>query len=172
MATWRAPDIGYLLRQGHLGGEEGELASLSVGNGDPDGGHAVRGSVVYVPCPNGVTAIKVSPKVPHLKRLWTDNDGAAGSPIIADGLVWTIEGDNACREVHADLGESLGTRFRGNVTVKQLRVPITAPSGRTARPTCWPRLWPCASVSGSFFERRRGRQQFAERRRERAKRTP
>ena len=88
-------DTAYLLRQGHLGGEEGEVASLSVCSGDPDGGHAVKGSVVYVPCPNGVTAIKVSTKAPYLKRLWTDNDGAAGGPIIADGLLWTIGGDNA-----------------------------------------------------------------------------
>jgi len=40
-----------------------------------------------------VTAIKVSAKAPHLKQLWTDNDGAAGAPIIADGLIWTIAGD-------------------------------------------------------------------------------
>src|SRR5271156_744818 len=59
-------DIGYLLRQGHLGGEEGEVASLSVCSGDPDGGHAVNGSVIYVPCPNGVTAIKVLAKAPYL----------------------------------------------------------------------------------------------------------
>ena len=80
----RTPPI--VLRQGHLGGEEGEVASHSVCSGDPDGGHAVQGSVVYLPCPNGVTAIKVSPKAPHLKQLWTDNDGAAGAPIIAG---WT-----------------------------------------------------------------------------------
>jgi len=88
-------DIGYLLRQGHLGGSEGQVASLSVCSGDPDGGHAVMGSVVYVPCPNGVTAIKVLTKAPYLKQLWTDNDGAAGGPIIADGLVWTIGSDDA-----------------------------------------------------------------------------
>jgi outer membrane protein assembly factor BamB len=91
-------DTAYLLRQGHLGGEDGELASLSTCSGNPDGGRAVQGSVVYVPCPNGVTAIKVSTKAPYLKQLWTDNDGAAGAPIIADGLVWTIGNDNA---VHA-----------------------------------------------------------------------
>jgi outer membrane protein assembly factor BamB len=85
-------DTAYLLRQGHLGGTDGAIASLSMCSGDPDGGHAVRGSVVYVPCPNGVTAIKVSTKAPHLKQLWTDNDGVAGAPIIADGLVWTIGG--------------------------------------------------------------------------------
>jgi outer membrane protein assembly factor BamB len=88
-------DIAYLLHQGHLGGKDGEVASLRVCHGDPDGGHAVMGSVVYVPCPNGVTAIRVSAKTPHLKRLWTDNDGAPDAPIIADGLVWTIGADNA-----------------------------------------------------------------------------
>jgi PQQ-like domain len=86
-------DIAYLLHQGHLGGEEGEVASLSMCSGDPDGGHAVDGSVVYVPCPNGVTAVKVSTKPPYLTQLWTDNDGAAGTPIIAGGLVWTIAGN-------------------------------------------------------------------------------
>jgi polyvinyl alcohol dehydrogenase (cytochrome) len=88
-------DLAYLLRQGRLGGEEGEVASLSVCKGDPDGGRAVEGSVVYVPCPNGVTAIKVSTTAPYLKQVWTDNDGAAGGPIIADGLVWTIGNDSA-----------------------------------------------------------------------------
>jgi hypothetical protein len=87
-------DIAYLLRQGHLGGEEGQITSLSLCSGNPDGGHAVKGSVVYVPCPNGVTAVKVSKKAPYLKKLWTDNDGAASSPIIANGLVWTIGGND------------------------------------------------------------------------------
>jgi len=87
-------DTAYLLRQGQLGGEDGEVASLSLCSGNPDGGHAVDGSIVYVPCPNGVTAVRVSKKRPYLKRLWTDNDGAAGGPIIADGLVWTIGGNS------------------------------------------------------------------------------
>ena len=91
-------DTAYLLRQGHLGGEDGEVASLPVCHGNPDGGHAVLGSVVYVPCRDGVTAIRVSAKAPYLKQLWTADDGADGAPIIADGLVWTIGGDNA---VHA-----------------------------------------------------------------------
>ena len=86
-------DTAYLLRQGHLGGADGEVASLSMCNGNPDGGHAVKGSVVYVPCPNGLTAVQVSANPPHLTQLWTDNDGASGAPIIADGLVWTIDGN-------------------------------------------------------------------------------
>ena len=100
-------DIGYLLRQGHLGGEDGEVASLSMCSGDPDGGHAVQGSVVYVPCPNGVTAIRVLTHAPYLSKLWTDNDGAASSPIVADGLVWTIGGDNTVHGLNPANGKEV-----------------------------------------------------------------
>jgi outer membrane protein assembly factor BamB len=100
-------DIGYLLRQGHLGGEEGEVASHPVCSGDPDGGRAVRGSVVYVPCPGGVTAIKVLAKAPFMKQLWTDDDGAPGAPIIADGLVWTIGHDNAVHGLNPANGKEV-----------------------------------------------------------------
>jgi outer membrane protein assembly factor BamB len=65
------------------------------------------GSVVYVPCPNGVTAIRISAKAPYLKQLWTDNDGAAGGPIIADGLVWTIGADNAVHGLNPASGKQV-----------------------------------------------------------------
>jgi outer membrane protein assembly factor BamB len=67
----------------------------------------VKGSVVYVPCPSGVTAIKVSTKPPHLKQLWTDNDGAAGAPIIANGLVWTIGHDEAVHGLNPSNGKEV-----------------------------------------------------------------
>ncbi|MFZ0385365.1 MAG: PQQ-binding-like beta-propeller repeat protein [Solirubrobacteraceae bacterium] len=100
-------DTAYLLRQGHLGGPDGQVASLPVCEGVPAGGHAVQGSVVYLPCPNGVTAIKVSTKPPHLKQLWIDNDGAASGPIIADGLVWTIGSDNAVHGLNPANGKEV-----------------------------------------------------------------
>jgi outer membrane protein assembly factor BamB len=86
-------DIGYLLRPGHLGGKEGEVASLSLCSGNPDGGHAIYESIVYIPCPNGVTAVKVSSKAPYLQKLWTDNDGVGAGPIISSGLIWTVGGN-------------------------------------------------------------------------------
>jgi outer membrane protein assembly factor BamB len=99
-------DIAYLLRQGNLGGEEGEVASLSMCRGNPDGGHAVEGSIVYVPCPTGVTAVKVSTKPPYLTKLWTTSDGSFGGPIIADGLVWTIA-DNAAHGLNPANGSEV-----------------------------------------------------------------
>jgi outer membrane protein assembly factor BamB len=105
----------YLLRQGHLGGADGEVASLSVCSGNPDGGHAVKDSVVYLPCPNGVTAVKVSTKPPHLKQLWTASDGASGAPIIADGLVWTIGSDDAVHGLSPATGKEVALiRFGGS----------------------------------------------------------
>jgi outer membrane protein assembly factor BamB len=102
-------DTAYLLRQGHLGGVDGQAASLAVCSGNPDGGHAVKGSVVYLPCPNGVTAVKVSTRPPHMKQLWTDSDGAGGPPIIADGLVWTIGDDNAVHGLNPDNGQQVAS---------------------------------------------------------------
>ena len=100
-------DTAYLLRQGHLGGKDGEAASLPVCHGNPDGGHAVLNSVVYVPCPDGVTAIRVSTQAPYLKQLWTDSDGASGGPIVADGLVWTIGSDHAVHGLNPASGQQV-----------------------------------------------------------------
>jgi outer membrane protein assembly factor BamB len=100
-------DTAYLLRQGHLGGEDGEVASLPVCQGNPDGGHALLGSVVYIPTRCGVTAIRVSAQAPYLKQLWTDNDGAHSAPIIADGLVWTIGQDKAVHGLNPANGKQV-----------------------------------------------------------------
>ena len=135
-------DIAYLLRQGDLGGEEGEVASLSMCSGNPDGGHAVEGSVVYVPCPNGVTAVKVSAKPPYLKQLWTDNDGAAGGPIIADGLVWTI-GSNAVHGLNPANGDEVVSMPFGAV-----REPLPDAVGRR-RPAAPSRDRPGLRLHGS-----------------------
>jgi outer membrane protein assembly factor BamB len=100
-------DIAYLLKQSNLGGKEGEAASLPMCDGNPDGGRAVEGSVVYVPCPNGVTAVRVLTKPLRLEQLWVDNDGAGGGPIIADGLIWTIGHDGAVHGLNPANGEEV-----------------------------------------------------------------
>jgi hypothetical protein len=85
---------GYLLNSVHLGGVGGQLVSapLCVG-ADADGGDAVVGSVVYVPCRNGVEAVGTSTS-PALSELWSAASGAGGPPIVAGGLVWSIGGGN------------------------------------------------------------------------------
>ena len=52
----------YLLSQASLGGIGGQIGSpIGACGSDSDGGDAIVGTIVYVPCGNGVQAIRTSP---------------------------------------------------------------------------------------------------------------
>jgi hypothetical protein len=86
---------GYLLSQAHLGGVGGEVHSASsFCSGDVDGGTAVSGATVYEPCQSGIVA--ASTGAPNtVNVLWHTATGAGGPPIVAGGLVWSIDTGNA-----------------------------------------------------------------------------
>ena len=79
----------YLLSQANLGGINSP-PQISACGSDADGGDAVSGTVVYVPCGNGVQAVQTSP----LGAQWQTSSGAHGPPITAGGLVWSIGGSS------------------------------------------------------------------------------
>ncbi|MGH3121344.1 MAG: PQQ-binding-like beta-propeller repeat protein, partial [Streptosporangiaceae bacterium] len=80
----------YLLNGAHLGGVGGQEALLpSVCSTNVDGGVAVSGSTVYLPCVSGIVAIRAATSPPGLRLLWRTGTGG-GPPIVAGGLVWTI----------------------------------------------------------------------------------
>jgi outer membrane protein assembly factor BamB len=80
----------YLLNSSHLGGIGGQGAELdAVCSDDVDGGTAVMGTTVFIPCLSGIVALQVSSSPARLQTLWTSPVGG-GPPIIAAGLVWTI----------------------------------------------------------------------------------
>jgi len=82
--------IAYLLNGAHLGGIGGAQAALhDVCGSDIDGGAAVNGTVVYLPCFSGVVAVQVTTSPPGLRALWASR-AAGGPPIVAAGLVWTM----------------------------------------------------------------------------------
>ncbi len=90
--------IVYLLNGAHLGGIGGQQATLGDGShaivgsacsNDIDGGIAVLGTTVYLPCTSGIIAVRVTPSPPELHLLWSSGTGG-GPPIVAAGLVWTI----------------------------------------------------------------------------------
>ena len=82
--------IAYLLDGSHLGGIGGQQAQLATGcTQDIDGGVAVVGTTVYLPCLAGVLALSASDSPPSLRLLWRSGTGG-GPPIVAAGLVWTI----------------------------------------------------------------------------------
>jgi LPXTG-motif cell wall-anchored protein len=85
--------IAYLLDGTHLGGIGGQEASLAaLCSEDIDGGSAVVGSIVYLPCLSGTVAIRATQSPASLTVLWTARVGG-GPPIVAAGLVWTIGQD-------------------------------------------------------------------------------
>jgi outer membrane protein assembly factor BamB len=82
--------IAYLVNGAHLGGIGGAQASLgSVCGSDIDGGSAVVGMTVYLPCLAGVVAVRAASSPPGLRLMWSSGTGG-GPPIAAAGLIWTI----------------------------------------------------------------------------------
>jgi outer membrane protein assembly factor BamB len=80
----------YLLNAAHLGGIGKPQAKLGpVCSDDIDGGVAVSGMTVYLPCLSGTVAVRATESPPALKLLWRSTVGG-GPPIVAAGLVWTI----------------------------------------------------------------------------------
>ncbi|MFI5035614.1 MAG: PQQ-binding-like beta-propeller repeat protein [Acidimicrobiales bacterium] len=85
--------VAYLLDGTHLGGigrEETSLASVCAS--DVDGGGAVVGTTVYLPCGSGPVAIGVSAAPASLTVLWSATVGG-GPPIVAAGRVWSLGSD-------------------------------------------------------------------------------
>jgi hypothetical protein len=82
--------IAYLLNGAHLGGIGGQLAATApVCGANIDGGTAVTGSTVYLPCVSGIVAVRATASPPGLQPLWSSQAGG-GPPIVAGGLVWTL----------------------------------------------------------------------------------
>lgn len=82
--------IAYLLNGGHLGGIGRQQASLPTGcSADIEGGSAVVGSTVYLPCLSGPVALRVTASPPRLHVRWRAGAGG-GPPIVAGDRVWTI----------------------------------------------------------------------------------
>ncbi len=85
--------IAYLLDGTRLGGIGGQLASLgSVCSDDVDGGSAVVGTLIYLPCLSGIVAVRAASSPPSLRLMWSSGTGG-GPPVVAAGLIWTVGQD-------------------------------------------------------------------------------
>ena len=115
--------IVYLLNAAHLGGiGNGEATQASGCAGDMNGGTAVVGSLVYMPCSNGLVAMRVLHSPAALRIVW-HTGGGGGPPIVAAGLLWTIGQD--------------GTLYGLNPTsgVVRVTVRVGAPANHFATPS-------------------------------------
>jgi polyvinyl alcohol dehydrogenase (cytochrome) len=80
----------YVLSGTKLGGVGGQLAAIgSICDSDVDGGNAVTGTVVFMPCRSGVVAVRVTASPASARLLWKAG-AVTGPPILAGGLVWAM----------------------------------------------------------------------------------
>jgi outer membrane protein assembly factor BamB len=96
----------YVLRQGHLGGIGGQVDVQNICLSF--GGAAVDGDVIYLPCTDGVRAVRVD-DAGQLHVLWHASGSITGSPVIGGGRIWAL--DPSAGVLHAldpSTGKSLG----------------------------------------------------------------
>jgi outer membrane protein assembly factor BamB len=100
----------YVLRQGKLGGIGGQVSVRTICKSF--GGAAVDGDVVYLPCTDGVRAVRVD-SAGQLHVLWHAASSITGSPVVGGGRIWVL--DTGGGVLHA-LDPATG-RSRGSVAV-------------------------------------------------------
>ncbi|MGH9020258.1 MAG: PQQ-binding-like beta-propeller repeat protein [Acidimicrobiales bacterium] len=104
----------FLLRAGHLGGVGHQLRLLSgVCGDDIDGGAAVVGDVVYLPCLSGVVAVRASTPS-SLTVVWASADGG-GPPVVVGGEVWSVGQDGVLYGLNPATGHLVTQRRVGAV---------------------------------------------------------
>ena len=78
----------YVLRADHLGGIGGQVSKTQLCASY--GGTAVDGDVVYVPCTDGVAAVRIAGDG-HLSVLWRAASTVTGSPVYAGNRVYAMD---------------------------------------------------------------------------------
>jgi PQQ-like domain len=79
--------IGYVLRQGALGGIGGEVSAAVVCTAF--GGASEVGATVYLPCSSGLRQVEIGAGG-AIHPGWQTASGATGPPVIGGGAVWSI----------------------------------------------------------------------------------
>ena len=78
----------YVLRLKRLGGVGGAVDRRSLCTSF--GGTAVRSGVVFVPCTDGVRAVRIGPNG-GMHEQWHTSSSITGSPVIGGGVVWALD---------------------------------------------------------------------------------
>jgi outer membrane protein assembly factor BamB len=106
--------VGVILSAANLGGIGGQLFQGDVCSG-AFGGTAYRAPLVFVPCTDGLVALRVSGN--SFSTAWRSTSFNAGPPIMAGGAVWSIDtGSGTLTGFAPDSGRILATESLGPVT--------------------------------------------------------
>lgn len=95
--------VGYLLEADDLGGIGGQLFAGQVCSAQAFGGTAVDGSVIIVPCLDGLKAVQVEPN--HTFHIaWSQPSVVSSAPVIAAGKVWAVTRNGQLAELNEQTG--------------------------------------------------------------------
>ncbi|MDT4915161.1 MAG: hypothetical protein QOC66_4289 [Pseudonocardiales bacterium] len=104
----------YVLRRTHLGGIGGQVSKVSICKSF--GGAAVNGEIVYVPCTDGLRAVRVD-SAGQMHVLWHAASSTTGSPVIAGGRVWSLDPEAGdLYTLDPQTGRSMGSTSVGATT--------------------------------------------------------
>jgi hypothetical protein len=105
--------LGLILSTTHLGGTGGQLFSQDVCSGGAFGGLAYQAPFVYVPCTDGLHALRVNGN--SFSSAWHAGS-SAGPPIVAGGVVWSIDNGAILHGYSPDSGSPVASVDLGSVT--------------------------------------------------------
>jgi outer membrane protein assembly factor BamB len=80
--------VAYVTRRDQLGGVGGAVSNMSLCKSF--GGTAVVGSRVYVPCTDGIRAVRID-STGHMHLVWHAASNIVGSPVVGGGRVWSLD---------------------------------------------------------------------------------
>jgi outer membrane protein assembly factor BamB len=81
----------YVLDGAHLGGIGGQVSQMSLCASY--GGTATSGSTVFVPCKDGVRAVRINANG-TMTVLWHAASSVTGSPVVGGGRIWSLDSDH------------------------------------------------------------------------------
>jgi outer membrane protein assembly factor BamB len=106
--------VGVILSATNLGGVGGQLFQGDVCSG-AYGGTAFEEPLLFVPCTDGLVALRVSGN--SFSTAWKSDSFDAGPPVVAGGAVWAIDtGSGTLMAFAPDSGRVLTTAELGSVT--------------------------------------------------------
>jgi hypothetical protein len=104
----------YVLRRSALGGVGGQVSQASLCRSF--GGTAVLRMVVYVPCTDGLRAVRINSNG-TMTVLWHAPSGITGSPVIGGGRLWALDtGAGMLHMLDPATGANRGSVSVGSVT--------------------------------------------------------
>jgi hypothetical protein len=105
---------GLIISTTHLGATGGELFGKSVcGGSGAYGGLAYQAPLVFVPCTDGLLALRVSGN--SFSTAWQAGS-SVGPPIVSGGVVWTIDQGGTLHGYGPDTGSEVASADLGSVT--------------------------------------------------------